>query len=171
MYRWNEYFEIEIDDELRTILQFIVIESPVKGVSARGKTFEERRIKGNYVNRLTRKIAERLPEFAENWDTDTIENLWDRYASVGIDQGTDLSFEFAFHYVKDKLNPTTSLYFFIRCAFAHGCFNIYEKNGERYYMLENFHDGNSKGRAVLKRSTLLMLRDLVIETTEELQCV
>lgn len=41
MYRWNEYFEIEIDDELRTILQFFVIESPVKEVSARGKTFEE----------------------------------------------------------------------------------------------------------------------------------
>ncbi len=168
MARWDEYSNIDYDDELKEIIQFFVIESPVRDVSVRGRSFEERGIRKNYVNRLTNKIKERLPEFADNWDTDTIENLEDRYAGIGVHFETDLSFEFALHYVKDKLNPTTGLYYFIRCSLAHGGFSVYGDN-TKYYMLENIHDGKSKGRAVMKESTLLTLRDLVNETTEELE--
>lgn len=167
MARWDEYSNINFNDELKEIIQFFVIESPVKDVSVRGTSFEERGIRKNYVNRLTNKIKERLPEFSENWDTDIIDNLEDRYAGLGVNVEADLSFEFALHYVKEKLNKTTGLYYFIRCSFAHGCFSVYGDN-PRYYMLENLHDGRSKGRAVLKGSTLLTLRDLVNETTEEL---
>ncbi len=92
----------------------------------------------------------------------------DRYTVIGVDYEVDLSFEFAIHYIKDKLNKTTALFYLIRCAFAHGCFSLYEEN-ERYFVFENFHNNKSKGRAVLKESTLFKLRDLVNESTEELK--
>lgn len=168
MYKWGEYMPIDYyTNTFWEIYKFFVIESPVKNVSVRGISFEKRKIKGNYVNRLTNKIKEKLPEFYDNWDVDIIENLMDRYAAIGAFDGTECNGEFALHYIRDGLSKTTSLYFFIRCALAHGCFNIVS-NGENYYIFENMHDETSKGRAVIKESTLRTLMSVVTELTDEL---
>lgn len=148
-------------DALIEIVKFFVFETPVNGTSTRGRSFEERGIKGNHIKKIYEEIKDQLPDFYQYWETDIIDNLPDRYAGEGIWESVDFSFEFAYHYVKEGLNQATALYYMIRCAFAHGCFSIHDNNGEIYYMFENFHDNQSKGRAVLKESTLFTLRDII----------
>lgn len=62
--------------------------------------------------------------------------------------------ELAIH-IKNKDSKSESLFYAIRCAFAHGLFNINSKNGEHYYILENRDREKLKARLILREETLL----------------
>lgn len=85
-----------------------------------------------------------------------------------IYEKASLSQEIAIHTVNDKhcSGKTDSLFYAIRCAFAHGSFAIHyykRKNfeSEKYYLLENCDNNDLKARMILREESLLRWIDAV----------
>lgn len=81
----------------------------------------------------------------------------------------DSEFEMIIFAKRSDLCRTTTLFYFIRNAFAHGSFSVFNNNGRPVYYLENRYKGKVKGRFRLKESTLLKWIDLFYSSPEELK--
>lgn len=75
-------------------------------------------------------------------------------------------------YIKDSsLGKTKTVFYFIRNAFAHGSFSVFNNNGKPVYYLENKYKNKVKGRFRLKESTLLRWIELFNSSPSELNQV
>lgn len=59
-------------------------------------------------------------------------------------------------FLNNRKSIVESVLSLIRDAFAHRSFEVVTKMGENYYFMANVHNGKTKGRLILKESTLLM---------------
>ena len=99
------------------------------------------------------KKASQFP--SKNWIAASSRKIEERLQEINRLAKYDCSFEFAIHTIKDGLNKTEGLFYFIRNAFAHGGFATSSFKGEKYYVLENRQGSKLKGRAVIREATLL----------------
>lgn len=148
------------DKRFARIYRFYVIETPVSGVSARGKSFGSRNINLKYLNSTLKREFSFL---RSAWIVKTIKEIEAACKERGLDKTVKLDEEIVIHTENHKLcaGRTDSLFYAIRCSFAHGSFAIHKHNGCKYYVLENKDKDKLKARMVLKEETLLKWIDLV----------
>ena len=151
------------DANLQKLVQFYVWETPAPDTSQKGTTFESLGWKGGSFNTLHAEMRKKSGFPNKRWIATTAGEVETRLSELNRLNGYDCSFEFAVHTVKSGLNKTEALFYFIRNAFAHGGFKASVYKGEKYYVFENRQDQQLKGRAILKESTLLYWRSLLIK--------
>lgn len=159
--KWNFKKDYSFKDKnFSRIYRFYVIETPVSGTSYRGKTFKERKCNMKKLNSLMKKETIFLKE---NWHVLAIKEIEKFCKEIGLLDVVKYDSEIVIHSKNDKLctGNTDSLYYAIRCSFAHGSFDIRKYNSEKYYILENKDGGKIKARLILKETTLLKWIDLV----------
>lgn len=154
---WNFGKKINLrkDENLQRIVQFYVWETPVSGVSSKGTSFSELGWKGGSFNTLHARMKKASQFPSKNWIAVSSKKIEERLREINRLAKYDCSFEFAIHAIKDGLNKTEGLFYFIRNAFAHGGFATSSFKGEKYYVLENRQGSKLKGRAVIRETTLL----------------
>ena len=154
------------DKMFARIYSFYVLETPVPGVSVRGKSFKQR---GWNMNQLIAAMKKESPFLNCNWFVKPIKEIESVCREEKIFDNVDFSKEIAIHTENSKysLRRTASLFYAIRCAFAHGGFSIHKCSKERYYLLENFDAGRIKARLVLKEETLIKWIEIVEKGTRK----
>lgn len=155
-WKFNNQYNLS-DKNFAKIYSFFVIESPVKGVSVRGTSFDELKIS---KNSLASQIKKRLPSLSDNWKACTKGEIEYVIKDKGIFESVSLPLEVAIHIKRDD-SKVDGLYYAIRCALAHGAFSLHRCKGVKYYLLENKNQGILKGRIVLKEESLLELINVV----------
>lgn len=151
-------------DNLAKLLQFYLWETPVSGVSNKGKSFKEYGWEeSNYatLHARMRRVSGFPNPKRPDWIVAAVKDVEAELAALGRLDDYKCSFEFAVHNQKDGHNKTEALFYLIRNAFAHGGFRINEYEGQRFYVFENRHDGKIKGRAIFQEKTLLSWIDIV----------
>ena len=142
------------DSKFAKIYGFYVIETPISGVSQRGKTFKDRKINLMDLNKQLKSESSFLTERWEMVPQKDIEKVCNEFGILG---DTTCEREIAIHTKNEKhcSGKTDSLFYAIRCAFAHGAFNTHKYKNNVFYALEN-KDGNVlKGRMIIGEDTLL----------------
>lgn len=137
------------------IFSFFVIETPVENISRRGISFEERNLD---LKKLINKIKNISNDLKKNWFISKASEIESKLNEFGILDYLQFSKEIAI-YVDSKSSKVKSFFYIIRCAFAHGSFNICKYNKENYYLFENKYKNRIKGRIIIKESTLLKIVD------------
>lgn len=157
MYKWevNSKYSFGTKNFAR-IYKFFVIETPLKDVSQRGISFEERSIDKSELLNMIKNIA---PSLKKNWKVEIQKKIEDMLEKYNILNDVAIPFEVAIHTQKKELIKAEALFYSIRCAFAHGSFNIYIYKKQKYYFLENKESKKLKGRIILKEKTLLKIID------------
>ena len=151
--KWNFNTKYDFNNKnFQKIIDFYVIKCPVKAISCRGISFKERHIE---LKSLIGKIKKSSDEFSKNWDVIDTNDLVKVLTGKKIYANLNKIYEFGFHTKSSNLGKLESLFYAIRCAFAHGSFAIHKCNGKVYYLLENTHKGDLKGRICIKEDTLL----------------
>ena len=142
------------------IYQFFVVETPVPGVSMRGKSFK---VRGCNMRKLNSALKKETPFLKTNWQVKPIKDIPNCCKTAGIDTVADFSKEIAIHTINGKhcTGNVDSLFYTVRCAFAHGAFSIHTYKKEKYYLLENKDGTKLKGRLVLKEDTLIKWIELL----------
>ena len=163
--RWtfNRKASLAKDANLQKLIQFYVWETPVPNTSQKGVPFKELGWMGGSFNTLHAKMRENSGFPNEHWLDTTAKEVEGKLGELNRLNGYDCSFEFAVHTVKSGFNKTEALFYFIRNAFAHGGFKKSSYKNANYYVLENRQDGALKGRAILKESTLLRWRKILLK--------
>ena len=148
------------DERFARIYRFYVIETPVSGVSARAKSFKIRQINMNSLNAALRRES---PFLKSGWVVKPIKEIEEACKEKGLDKTVKFADELVIHTENHKLctGKTDSLFYAIRCAFAHGSFAIHEYKNHTYYVLENNDSGTLKARMVLKEDTLIKWIELI----------
>ena len=148
------------DEEFARIYRFYVIETPVSGVSARAKSFKFRQINMNSLNASLRRET---PFLKDKWFVKSAKEVEGSCKDNGIDENVRFANEIVIHTENRKLctGKTDSMFYAIRCAFAHGSFAIHKYKNQTYYVLENKDSGVLKARMVLKEETLIKWIEIV----------
>ena len=143
------------------IYRFYVIECSVEGVSRRGRSFKER---GILLQHLNRELRQQSPFLNTEWyvlPQSEIEAFCERN---GIQEGGSLKKEIIIQ-TNSKKSKTENLFYCIRNAFAHGAFEMHKHNNKMYYALENRYKGKLKSRMLIQEQTLLDWMQLVRKAT------
>ena len=168
--RWDFKNNINISNrKFLKIYRFYVIETPVRGVSVRGKTFTERNCN---LSELVRLLKKQSPFLSSCWYDKPQKEIEATCKALGIFDVVNFDKEIAIHTINQKIidpesalklhhGKAESLFYAIRCAFAHGAFALHKYKGENYYVLENKDNGKLKGRLIIKENTLLSWIDLI----------
>ena len=143
------------DVNLQKLVQFYVWETPVPDTSVRGVSFSELGWRKGSFNTLHARMRKSSGFPNDKWISTSAKQMKDRLRELNRLDSFDDSYEFAIHVVKEGLNKTEALFYFIRNSFAHGGFKTSKCKGSIYYVLENRLDGQLKGRAVIREKTLL----------------
>ncbi len=161
MVKWDFKNNYSFEDKnFARVYRFYVIETPVVGVSARGKSFKERGV--NMIS-LCAAMKRETPFLKEYWFEKAAKDVPECCRERGIHEKASMSQEIVIHTVNDQhcSGKTDSLFYAIRCAFAHGSFAIHHYRSEKYYILENCDKGKIKARMILRESSLLKWIDVV----------
>lgn len=163
-WNFNRTFSFK-DEQFAKIYRFYVIETPVRDVSARGKTFKSLEIN---MKSLNAALKRETPFLKELWFEPKQKEVESFCKTEGILDKVDLSREIAIHTLNGKhcSGKTDSLFYAIRCAFAHGSFDIHKMNGDIYYILENRDGGKLKARMILRQDTLLKWIEILESSSE-----
>lgn len=153
---FNTRYNIK-DKDTSKIFTFFVIETPVSNVSYRSVTFKERNIN---MSKLTHDIKNEIEDFKNNWIMCKKHEVVSLHNKMNSNFETNIPEEYAIH-TKSRDGKTESLYYAIRCALAHGSFDIHKHKGVRYYYLENRDKNIVKAKIVIKEESLLKLIELV----------
>ncbi len=164
--KWNFVSKYSFSDcEFAKIYKFYVIETPVKGVSNRGRSFIDRKIN---MTELNNRLKKETPFLKDMWKVVAQKDIEKVCEQFGILGETTCENEIVIHTKNEKhcSGNTDSLFYAIRCAFAHGAYNIHKYKNKVYYALEN-KDGNTlKGRMIISEVTLLKWIRLVSQSSK-----
>lgn len=154
---FKERVKLPGDEPLARLLQFYVWETPVKGVSQKGRLLREYGWEGPNIRTLQARMRE-CSGFPDSkgrfWVGCTCSEVEGQLKDLDRLDGYDCSFEFAVHTERNS-SKTEGLFCLIRNSFAHGSFRINRYGNQRYIAMENRHEGKLKGRAIIKEETLL----------------
>lgn len=146
------------------IIDFYVVECPAKGSTNRGQSFADFGWIGARFNTLQASMRRCSSLASRRWKCVNIDEVEKTLEGLDEYKALNPKDEFAVYCKSRKYGKTESLFYLVRCALAHGSFDIRTVKGTKYYILENRHDGVLRGRAVLKEKTLLKWIELVKET-------
>jgi hypothetical protein len=115
------------------------------------------------MNSLNAALKKATPFLKDNWIVVPQKEIENSCENRGLINKVDLSNEIVIHTLNDKhcTGRTDSLFYAIRCAFAHGSFGIHKSNGQVYYILENRDGDKLKARMIIQQETLLKWIDIV----------
>lgn len=137
------------DVNLNRIINFYLIESPVEGRSARGKTFYQQGWRGTKFSTLKKLMLKNSSDLKENYYPSKKEELAENFKKC-----ENLSKEYAVFLKTDDKTVIQSLYGAIRNAIAHGSFDVRKYKGKKVYFFANYHK-YLKAKIVLNEDTLL----------------
>lgn len=142
---------------LQRILDFYLMNCPVPGRSARGKTFREYGFVGtSSFSKLKRALLNASNgNLRKNYHPAKKEDLERRYTEVNTVSPPN---EYCVFLVSESVME--SLFAAIRNAFAHGSFNVKTYSGTRIYFLVNYKK-YKKAQIVLQETTLLRWIDII----------
>lgn len=141
----EEWKKIEYTPQFQTILQFYLFDTPVEGISCRGKTFKEIGWTGSSRFRMLERLLKETSEIeTDNWIFAEIENV----ERLDLIHKTDIQYMVSSH---DR-GKVQSMIYAIRNALAHGSF-LRKDNG--WYLFENYYRGKLKARMLIEEKTLL----------------
>lgn len=153
---FNTRYNIK-DKNTAKIFTFFVIETPVSNVSYRSVTFKDRNIN---MSKLTHDIKNEIEDFKSSWVLCKKYEVVTLHDKINSGCNSDISKEYAIH-TKSRDGKTESLYYAIRCALAHGSFDIHKHKGVKYYYLENRDKNIIKAKILIKEESLLKLIELI----------
>lgn len=165
-WKFEEQFSFS-DEKFSKIYRFFVIEPPLEDTSKRGKSLSEF---GWSQNSITNVLKKQIPSLNKNWKTipaknsKSIEEIEQNVKNLCkknkiLDEVSER--REVFIHTNMKNHKTKSLFYTIRCAFAHGAFNKKEYFGEQFYFLENRNKQKLRGRIVVKEETLLRIIEII----------
>lgn len=144
------------------LLKFYLLETPVRGVSRRGKDFSELGWNGAAFNTLKAQMLSSSELTNNRWQrVDSGDALADLLRDVHLYEGLSMEHECAY-YVRGNRYKVEGLFYLIRNAFAHGSFFCRTVRGISYYALETRREGSLRGRAILREATLLNWKSVVL---------
>ena len=136
---------IQFTTEFQRILQFFLFETPVAGVSCRGKTFKEIGWSGSSRFRILERLLKETAKIEDdNWIFTEIEKV----GQLSLIQKNDTQYMISSH---DR-GKVQSLIYAIRNALAHGSFT---RGNNGWYFFENYYQEKLKARIVIAEGTLL----------------
>jgi len=147
MYAEFDFSTIEYTDNFLEIINFYLFECPYEKSSHRGKTFTQKGWTKKYLVKLLdamKDVAGISKEKCVHTSKEEVEKK-----SKNFLPGEE------FLVYSSENGVTKSIFKYIRNAFAHGSFNIYEKNGEKFYYFENQKGGYINAKMSIKEITLL----------------
>lgn len=167
--------DLEFSNNFNRIINFYVFGTPNSKVSSSGKNMKQRRwnkdvwTKGDLRSYLL--IAAELQNDFNYKKVLTLDTFSQAASTVGLDRNwqnkRDMN-RIIFHSDKES-NEILNIFFYIRCAFAHGRFQIYElDSGDPVYVLESVSGKgekekyNVKARMILRESTLIKWADTIL---------
>ena len=140
---------IVFDDNFQRIVQFYLFESPIDGVSHRGKIFKDYGWSGS--SRF--KMLERLLKSASGMD-DAQWNILESSSEVKR-RSDGVTYDHQFIYSDRSKGKVPTFIYSIRNAFAHGSFDLLEIDGCRHYLIENEYGNNLRSKMMLSEHTLI----------------
>lgn len=151
---------------LRKIVNFYLFNTPVPGVSARGKKFADYGFHGAkaFANLKTSMLKSASPSLKGNYIPCRKEELEENFKLMESVSPPD---EYCVFLKRDERTVMCSLFSAIRNAFAHGSFNVKSYNGVRIYFFLNYN-GYKKAQIVLRETTLLAWIGLIREGRDKL---
>lgn len=150
MTQWTFKNKLNIDEKMEKIIQFYLFNTPVEGISARGRTFKEF---GWNKKQLTPLLKKEIDFLSSNWIITTVKEIKTKLKTLG--QLENVKFEEIAIHINNKHSNIDSFFYAVRCAIAHGSFSVRKHEKQVFYILENKHKGEIKARIVIKESTLL----------------
>lgn len=139
------YRKIEYTPEFQRILQFFLFETPVDGVSCRGKTFKEIGWSGSSrFQMLERLLKESTKIESDNWIFTEI----DKIQQLNLIKRTDVQYVVSTH----ERGKVQSMIYAIRNALAHGSFSRIDNE---LYLFENNYHGKLKAKILISEVSLL----------------
>lgn len=139
-------------------------------VSSRGTTFREQGWNNDNVNKLFSAMKKastaELPILHDFTEEDITFEAEKREKNIPL---KDKNFEMVFFKKHNAMNLPSSVFYYIRCALAHGSFSIVDKNGVKTYYLESRKNGKVKARIRLREKTLLEWIDLFNSSSSALK--
>lgn len=163
---FNESYSFA-DENFSKIYRFFVIELPVENTSVRSKFFEDY---GLSSKKITQILKKNIASLEKNWkivsskDAKKVENITQKIEDLCKKNGildTVSERKEIFIHTNMKNNKTKSLFYSIRCGFAHGSFNKVNFFGEQFYFFENRYRNKIRGRIVVKEKTLLKIIEII----------
>lgn len=149
------------------VIDFYLFRTPCPGTSRLGKSFGELGWCGGKVNAL-QSLMRKESSLGDRWVCDRQMNLPRRLEEVKREGGAPFH-EYAVYSKGGAVSSNTktkALFYGIRCALAHGRFSVLEHEGDIWYELENSHNGQVRGRYLLKEATLLAWAETVERAPE-----
>lgn len=150
-------------DVLLKMYKQFVLECPVEGVSARGRSFGDLGWSGPSFRTLEsrmKKAADSLNGSNWQWIEGSSELLEAELSNAGLLDGYTLKNEFAF-YSKASRGKVEGLFYLIRNALAHGSFRFHSTQDGDFFVFETRNKGKLRGRALLRTSTLYKWRKIL----------
>ena len=132
--------DITFDENFQKIVRFYLFETPIEGISHRGKTFKDM----GWTGSARFQMLERLLKCASGM----IDDQWNILESQSEvrKQSKEAACDRQYIYSDQSKGRVSTFIYSIRNAFAHGSFDILESNGERYYFFENKYRGNLRSK-------------------------
>ena len=125
-------------------------------VSKRGVTLRSQGWTGGFLNTLLASMKHtssgHLEYHTYNSKTDITTEVKNLEATCSL---SDPHFEMVVLSERSDMSKTSSIFYYVRNAFAHGSFSVVDVNGERVYYLESAKDDKVKARLRLRETTLL----------------
>ena len=140
---------IVYDENFQDIVQFYLFESPIDGVSHRGKVFKDY----GWYGSSRFQMLERLLKAAAGVNDDQW-NILETQSEVRSEVKKE-KFDRQFVYSDQSKGRVLTFIYSIRNAFAHGAFDFVDIDGKRHYLLENEYGGNLRSAMLLSEDTLM----------------
>lgn len=167
--------ELKHNDEFSKIINFYVFGTPCELTSSSGQSIRDRKWEKDLWKSpelrsylLSKAGLKNGTTYAKATKLDTMSSCATTIGLSGNFQSVRDKNRIVFYSDKKTVDILT-IFYFIRCSFAHGRFEIYENNDHEYiYVLEAIKkkSGSSdcvvKARMVLKESTLLLWSNTII---------
>ncbi len=159
-----------LDNNFQKIFEFYILNVPNSNVS--NKSIDITKIWGEKVWKNMKLRAElmKVGDFKENinyFKAQRLNEMNNIAAKAHLDKIPALKKLKNNIIFYNQKNEFISIFFYIRCAFAHGRFTIKEVNNEKFYILETGNKGKKqeiivKARMIIKEETLLKWIDIIL---------
>ena len=159
-----------LDNNFQKIFEFYILNVPNSNVS--NKSIDITKIWGEKVWKNMKLRAElmKVGDFKENinyFKAQRLNEMNNIAAKAHLDKIPALKKLKNNIIFYNQKNEFISIFFYIRCAFAHVRFTIKEVNNEKFYILETGNKGKKqeiivKARMIIKEETLLKWIDIIL---------
>ena len=185
---WWKVSRIPDDERFWKIIKGFVLECPssIKKTPKTGKGIES---KSKYIPVSNRNLSFRYRNISHNLLTTLLcqlrKDLQKKSTYICLEASDDFQlafdslmknntfqdnlFELMIFRKRNDMSDTEAIYYAIRNSFAHGSFEVIEKNNKRVYLLESVKNGQIMARMRLNETTLINYIELSNLSVDEIK--